>query len=52
MNGGAAVEALHFVARGKQVAVTTHVAAADATVMLDVAATMSADWFNRHAGGR
>jgi hypothetical protein len=48
VNAGPAVAGLRFVARGKQVAVTTTVAAADAAVMLDAAAQWTAEWFNRH----
>jgi hypothetical protein len=45
-----AVGALKFVARGKQVAVTTRVSAEDARAMLAAAAKWSADWFSRHRG--
>ncbi len=43
--GERALRQLTFVARGKQVAASTHVLAADARVMLDAAADWSLEWF-------
>jgi hypothetical protein len=51
VNGGHAVAAMRFQARGKQVAVTTDVPAADAAVMIDAAVAWTTEWFNRHQGG-
>jgi hypothetical protein len=51
VSAGHAVSALRFVARGKQVAVTTSVSAADAALMLDAAAAWTTEWFNRHRAG-